>query len=49
VIIRADKSRRRRFTVQKYEPVVIEIIRFENEDIITASDTNTIMFMIPED
>lgn len=27
--------------MQKYEPIVIEIIRFENEDIITASnDTN---------
>ena len=35
--------------MQKYEPVVIEIIRFENENIITTSDTNTRMFMIPED
>ena len=27
--------------MQKYEPIVIEIIRFENEDIITTSnDTN---------
>lgn len=27
--------------MQKYEPIVIEIIRFENEDIITNSnDTN---------
>ena len=24
--------------MQKYEPVVIEIIRFENEDIITVSN-----------
>lgn len=24
--------------MQKYEPVVIEIIRFENEDIITGSN-----------
>ena len=36
--------------MKKYEPVVIEIIYFENEDIITSSlDTNTRMFMIPED
>ena len=27
--------------MENYEPVVIEVIRFENEDIITASnDTN---------
>ena len=32
--------------MQKYEPIVIEIIRFENEDIITASnDTNGLIIV----
>jgi hypothetical protein len=27
--------------MEKYEPVLIEVIRFDNEDIITTSDFNT--------
>jgi hypothetical protein len=34
--------------MENYEPVVIEVIRFENEDIITASnDTNGLI--VPDD
>ena len=34
--------------MEKYEPVMIEVIRFDNEDIITTSNTDTMTAIVSD-